>query len=98
MKAQAPFPWANQIPQHMYNMQNTIKSIPPYLGYPLPTLQPIPLYYQRNMHCPVNIDEAHCSVVQEPNYHRTSNLSSKNRKKYLDIKEPEYSGEDRNYF
>lgn len=56
-KVQVPMPWLNQMPQYMYKFQNPNQQLPPYQGYPFPSMQPIPHHYPRSMQWPPSMKE-----------------------------------------
>ncbi|KAM1455876.1 hypothetical protein ACFXTO_005188 [Malus domestica] len=88
-KVQAPMPFPHQNSQYFYGSLGHTNQLPPYHGYPFPTMQYFPPHYPRNMQWPPNMDEA--SYGREPNYHRTQKPSSRRNKK--NKTRPEYSGE-----
>ncbi|BBH00850.1 COP1-interacting protein 7 [Prunus dulcis] len=77
-KVQAPMPFPNQIPQYFYSSLGHTNQLPPYHGYPFPTMQSFPPHYPRNLQWPPNMEEA--SFRMEPNYHRVQKSSSRRRK------------------
>ncbi|OMO65119.1 hypothetical protein COLO4_31523 [Corchorus olitorius] len=78
-KYQMPMHWPHQIPQHMYNLQGSGQQLPPYQGYPFHPVQPVPLPYPMNMQWTPN---------------RNQKSSSRRKKKSLNGKRLEYSGEE----
>lgn len=90
-KVQAPMPFPNQIPQYFYSSLGHTNQLPPYHGYPFPTMQSFPPHYPRNLQWPPNMEEA--SFRMEPNYHRVQKSSSRRRKNSSNKKRSEHSGE-----
>ncbi|KAB2637414.1 hypothetical protein D8674_027948 [Pyrus ussuriensis x Pyrus communis] len=88
-KIQAPMPLPNQNPQYFYGSLGHSNQLPPYHGYPFPTMQSFPPHYPRNMQWPPSMDEA--SYGRELNYHRTQKSSSRRKKK--NKTRTKYSGE-----
>lgn len=93
-KFQVPMPLMNQIPQFMYNPQGPIQQLPSYQGYPFTAMQPVPLHYPGNMQWPPGMKESNQNVLRHPDREK-NHKSSLGKKKSLNKKELEYSGEER---
>ncbi|XP_021906278.1 uncharacterized protein LOC110820941 [Carica papaya] len=91
-KFQVPMPLMNQIPQFMYNPQGPIQQLPSYQGYPFTAMQPVPLHYPGNMQWPPGMKESNQNVLRHPDREK-NHKSSLGKKKSLNKKELEYSGE-----